>query len=222
MYRKLEERLGRFYWRYKPPKPKGGEGATHYSMYKDIPKQQSITMTGMDNAIESNRSSELGMEYDDVECFLLGKLSAKDLERTREGDRDTENVPLQFEVEADIEPVKEQPYYETNEPIYEELPDIMTTEAVYEEPPDATSEPVYDDIVIPKRSSSSLKHHYKHSSHHHGKHHHRHHHHHHHRQEDNDESTRSTTARPPRPRPPRPPLPSTSALYRNTHITKND
>ena len=64
------------------------------------------------DAIESNRSSELGMEYDDVEYVLLGKLSAKDLQRTVETDSDSEQedfTPLQVEVEVDIEPVTEQP-----------------------------------------------------------------------------------------------------------------
>ena len=65
------------------------------------------------SAIESNRSSELGMEYDDVETVLLGKLSAKDLQGVvdLEPEGEEEFTPLQFEVEADVEPVKEQPLY---------------------------------------------------------------------------------------------------------------
>ena len=161
----------------------------------------------MENVIESNRSTELGMEYDDVECFLLGKLSAKDLHGTRESDEELEDVPLQFEVEADIEPVKEQPY-EMNEPIYEELPDTLE-EAVYDVPPDMMDEPLYDDIVIPKLksgSNSSPKHHHKRHTHHHGKHHHRHHH---HRHDDGSGPSR-----------PLPPVPPTPPLYMNPHNIK--
>ena len=53
------------------------------------------------------------MEYDDVETILLGKLSAKDLAGVVDVEPEGEEKfnPLQLEVEADIEPVKEQPLY---------------------------------------------------------------------------------------------------------------
>ena len=81
-------------------------------IYEEIPEQRSITALPP-SAIESNRSSELGMEYDDVETILLGKLSAKDLAGVVdiEPEGEEEFAPLQFEVEANVEPVKEQPLY---------------------------------------------------------------------------------------------------------------
>ena len=119
-YKQLEERLGRIYRRYKHPDNKGKKGGTasgnYYEddepIYDEIPEQRSITSLPR-SAIGSNRSSELGMEYDDIETILLGKLSAKDLAGVVDIEPEGEEKfnPLQLEVEADIEPVKEQPLY---------------------------------------------------------------------------------------------------------------
>lgn len=116
-YKQLEERIGRIYRRYKHPDgngKKGGAASGNYydPIYEEIPEQRSITSLPP-SAIDSNRSSELGMEYDDVETILLGKLSAKDLAGVVDVEPEGEEKfnPLQLEVEADIEPVKEQPLY---------------------------------------------------------------------------------------------------------------
>lgn len=119
-------------------------------IYEEIPEQRSITMLPP-SAIESNRSSELGMEYDDVETILLGKLSAKDLEGVVDIDPEGEEefTPLQFEVEADVEPVREQPLYVNIQADEELSPKV-------------------------KKRKSTLKHHSKRESTHHSHHHHHH------------------------------------------------
>jgi hypothetical protein len=185
MYRQLEERLGKIYRRYKHPDggkgKKGGtaSGALLEPIYEEIPEQRSIT-TLPSSAIESNRSSELGMEYDDVETILLGKLSARDLAGVVdiEPEGEEEFTPLQFETEADTEPVKEQPLYVNIqadiEPVKEQplYVNIQTEE-----------QPLYVNIQADKKSSLSSKvkkrrhkHHSKpESTHHHHSHHHSHH-----------------------------------------------
>ena len=141
-YRELEKRLGRIYRRYKHPDGKGKKGGIATGndndeqlepIYEEIPEQRSITMLPP-SAIESNWSSELGMEYDDVETVLLGKLSAKDLEGVVdiEPEGKEEFTPLQFEVEADVEPVKQQPLY-ANIPADKELSPKVDIESDGEE-----------------------------------------------------------------------------------------
>ncbi len=218
-YRQLEERLGKIYRRYKHPDggkgKKGGtaSGAQLEPIYEEIPEQWSITALPS-LAIESNRSSELGMEYDDVETILLGKLSARDLAGVVdiEPEGEEEFTPLQFETEADIEPVKVQPLYVN----------IQTEE-----------QPLYVNIQADKKSSPSSKvkkrkhskpestHHHSHHHSHHSKpestHHHSHHHSHHSRHkkhsrtEEGGQHSRLThqmrVAPPDRPLPPPPSFP---------------
>ena len=133
----------------------GNDDAQLEPIYEEIPEQRSITMLPP-SAIESNRSSELGMEYDDVETILLGKLSAKDLEGVVDIDPEGEEefTPLQFEVEVDVEPVREQPLYVNIQADKELSPKVK------------------------KRRKSSLRHHSKRESSHYSHHHHHHHSHH--------------------------------------------
>lgn len=178
-YRQLEDWLGRHYRRYKhQPNSKGGTATglhyyeeMHDHIYEEIPKQQSISMPGSlamkDTAIRSNNSSELGMEYDDVEYILLGKLSAKELQGVVDSDLDPEDeecVSLQFEVEADVEPVTEQPYVNIQQVEFE-------------------GEQV---MKLKMKSKSPSKHQHKHH------HHHRHRHHHHHKREEDDNKSNIT------------------------------
>ena len=128
----------------------------HENIYEEIPKQQSISILGSLSAkgdiIESNRSSELGMEYDDVEYMLLGKLSAKDLEKAVQVDSEEDSSPLQLEGDANIELVKKQPYRSKED----------------------DGEPV---SKMTRRSSSTMNHsHHKHRRHNHKHNPHRHHH----------------------------------------------
>lgn len=185
--RQLEDWVGRHYKRYKQqPNSKGAAATslhyydeTHDHIYDEIPKQQSISMPGSlamkDEAIESNHSSELGMEYDDVEYVLLGKLSAKDLQGTIDSDLDPEEevyVSMQFEVEADVEPVTEQPYMNIEQVEFEGEPAMRSK----------------------KRIKSPPKHQHKHHRYHH--HHHGRHHHHNKRDEDyNKSNTRERDGR---------------------------
>ena len=206
-YRELEERLGRIYRRYKHPDGKGKKGGIATGkdnddeqlepIYEEIPEQRSITMLPT-SAIESNRSSELGMEYDDVETILLGKLSAKDLEGVVdiEPEGKEEFTPLQLEVEADVKPVKKQPLY-ANIPADKELSPKVDVESEAEEftqlqfevEADVEPEkeqPLYMNIPadkerspkVKKRRKSTQKHHSKAESTHHHSHHHHHHGHH--------------------------------------------
>ena len=139
---------------------------------KDVPNKPSVFKP-------PSSGSELSLQYDDPETWLFGKLSNEDYAGVFDTDRgQVEGVtPLQLEVEADVEPVTEQPLHD-NIQADEEPSRLQTAEPAreHEKPLYASSEDDKESLQkVEKRQKSSPKRrkesHHSHN-HHHGRHHH--------------------------------------------------